>query len=214
MNYIVKKGNATYLHYNRIIDRNYVSSNFLIQFVLNRLLKKIAGLLKKINSMYLLTLDIGCGEGHMIEYFKQQHLVGRYVGADFNPEKIKYAATYHPAWKYLVTDVGALAFKSNAFDCILAAEMLEHLPDPVQALKEIRRVAKPGAYFIISVPNEPFFRWCNMLRGKYWNRGGRTPGHLNFWSRSEFKKMLRQHCEIKEEHIFSTFPWTLFKCKF
>lgn len=84
----------------------------------------------------------------MIEYFKQHHLVGRYVGADLNPEKVKYAG--------------------------ISA-------DPVQALKEIKRVAKSSAYFIISVPNEPFFRWGNLLRGKYWNRGGRTPGHWNFF---------------------------------
>jgi ubiquinone/menaquinone biosynthesis C-methylase UbiE len=206
--------NSSHLHSKKIIDQNYVSSNLLIRLVLNRLLNNIAGLLNKTNSASLLTLDIGCGEGHLIEHLKLQRLVGRYVGVDLNPEKVNYAATYHPVCKYLVADVGSLAFKSNTFDCILAAEMLEHLPNPGQALREIKRVAKPGAYFIISVPYEPFFRWGNLLRGKYWNRGGRTPSHMNFWTRSEFKKMLSQYCEIKEECIVSTFPWLLFQCKF
>jgi len=214
MNSNGKENNLNQLHPNGVIDTNYVSSNIFIQFVLNRFLKKIARLLKKVNSTTILTLDIGCGEGHMIEYLKLQQLVGRYVGADLDKKKIKYAATYHPFCQYLAVDVEALAFKSNTFDLILSAEMLEHLSDPANALREIKRVAKPGAYFLVSVPNEPFFRWGNVLRGKYWERGGRTPGHVNYWRPSEFRKVLRQQCEIEEEHIFSTFPWMLFRCRF
>ena len=214
MNSPVKTKNTSYLCSRKIIDQNYVSSNLLIQFVLNRLLKNIAGLLNKINVVSLRTLDIGCGEGHMIEYLERQQLVGHYVGVDLNPNKVNHASIYHPACKYMAADVGALAFKSDTFDCILAAEMLEHLPDPALALREIKRVAKSGAYFIVSVPYEPFFRWGNLVRGKYWNRGGRTPSHMNFWTRSELKTMLSQHCEITEEHIFSTFPWLLFQCRF
>lgn len=214
MNSFEKMKNTNHLHYGKVIDQNYVSSNLIIQLALKRLLKKIAGFLNEINAASLRTLDVGCGEGHMIEYFKQQRLVGNYVGVDLNPDKVNHASIYHPACKYMVGDVGALAFKSNTFDCILAAEMLEHLPNPALALKEIKRVAKSGAYFIVSVPYEPFFRWGNLIRGKYWDSGGRTPSHMSFWSRSEFEKLLKQHCEITEELIVSTFPWLLFQCRF
>ena len=197
-----------------IIDKNYISSNIFIKIVLKRLQKKIAGLMSKINSTSLLTLDIGCGEGHMIEYLHTQQVVGRYIGADLNLDKVLYAATCYPFCKYLAADVNELGFKSNTFECIIAAEMLEHVHNPIKALEEIKRVAKPSAHLIISVPNEPLFRWCNLLRGKYWNRGGRTPTHVNFWNRSEFKKLMRQYCEIEKEHFFSTFPWLLFQCKF
>jgi ubiquinone/menaquinone biosynthesis C-methylase UbiE len=214
MNSFEKMKNTDHLHYRKVIDQNYVSPNLLIQLVLNRLLKNIAGLLNEINAASLRTLDVGCGEGHMIEYFKQQGLIGNYVGVDLNPDKVSHASINHPTCNYMAADVGALAFKSNTFDCVLAAEMLEHLPDPALALKEIKRVAKSGAYFIVSVPHEPFFRWGNLIRGKYWDRGGKTPSHRSFWSRSEFKKMLRQHCDINKEHIFSSFPWLLLQCRF
>ena len=194
-------------------NQNYISLNPLIQYLLQRLLKKIAGLMNEINSASLLTLDIGCGEGYMIEYLHLQQVVGRYIGVDLNLKRIACAAAYHPVCKYLAADVVALAFKSNTFDCILAAEMLEHIRNPIKALEEIKRVAKPSAHLIISVPNEPLFRWCNMLRGKYWRRGGRTPAHVNFWKLSDIRKLLRQYCEIEKEHIVSTFPWLLFQCK-
>lgn len=197
-----------------IIDKNYISSNIVIKIVLNRLQKKIAGLMSKINSTSLLTLDIGCGEGHMIEYLYTKKVVGRYIGADLNQDKVLYAANSYPFCKYLAADVNALGFKSNTFDCILSAEMLEHVRNPIKALEEIKRVAKHSAHLIISVPNEPLFRWCNLLRGKYWNRGGRTPTHVNFWKPSEIRKLLRQYCEIEKEHILSTFPWLLFQCRF
>jgi ubiquinone/menaquinone biosynthesis C-methylase UbiE len=198
----------------RIADKNYVSSNPFIQFVLSRLLKSIAVLLKKINATSLLTLDIGCGEGHMIKYLNHQQLVRRYIGADLDKDKIGFAALRHPFCPYLAVDVGALAFKDNTFDCIVATEILEHLPEPLSALREIKRVAKPGAHFIISVPNEPFFSLGNVLRGKYWERGGKTPDHVSFWRPSEFRRMLLQQCEIEKEYIFFTFPWMLFRCRF
>jgi len=204
---------SNYLYEKKDINQNYLSSNPFIQYLIKRLLKKIAGLMNEINSTSLLTLDIGCGEGYMIEYLYLQQVVGSYIGVDLDLKRIACAATYYPVCKYMAADVIALAFKSNTFDCILSAEMLEHVRNPIKAMEEIKRVAKPSAYLIISVPNEPLFRWCNLLRGKYWRRGGRTPAHVNFWKPSEIKKLLRQYCEIEKEHILSTFPWLLFKCK-
>ncbi len=76
---------SKYSHFkSNIIDKNYISSNIVIKIVLNRLQKRIAGLMSKINSTSLLTLDIGCGEGHMIKYLHTQQVVGRYIGADLN----------------------------------------------------------------------------------------------------------------------------------
>ncbi|MBW1822600.1 MAG: methyltransferase domain-containing protein [Deltaproteobacteria bacterium] len=97
---------------------------------------------------------------------------------------------------------------------IFATEILEHLTDPVSAIKEIRRVSKINADIIISVPFEPFFHWGNLLRGKYLRRFGRTPEHVNFWSRGEIKTLLSEFIEIEEEYYFSTFPWLLFHGRF
>jgi len=127
---------------------------------------------------------------------------------------IKYAKTYHPVCSYFMSDVYKLNFKANSFDYIIATEILEHLTDPVSAIKEIRRVSKINADIIISVPFEPFFHWCNLLRGKHLKRLGRTPEHVNFWSRGEIKTLLSEFIQIEEEYYLSTFPWLLFHGRF
>ena len=118
---------------------------------------------------------------------------------------IKYAKKYHPVCSYFMSDLYKLNFKANSFDYIIAIEILEHLTDFVEAIKEIRRVSKINADTIISVPFEPVFYWDNFLRGKYLRRLEWTPEHLNFWSRGETKTLLSKFIEIKKEYYLSTF---------
>jgi len=41
----------------------------------------------------------------------------------------------------------------NSLDIVLSSEVVEHLPDPMPALKEMRQVLKPGGYAVITTPN-------------------------------------------------------------
>lgn len=192
------------------IDKLYTSDNRFIRWLLNRLLKKTSNLLLKINAYSLSGLDVGCGEGNFISYLTCQKSIGFLVAIELDNQKLRFAKRQYPDLTYLNADVNALNFKNNSFDYVIASEILEHLPDPMDAIREIHRVAKKDAYFIVSVPYEPFFRWGNLIRGKYWKRGGRTPTHVNFWTRSEFKKFIGDFVEIENEHWFSVFPWMLY----
>ena len=192
----------------------YTTSNIVIRWFVNRFLRKVRDILKGVDSVSLAGLNVGCGEGNMISYLHDEKVIGYMVAFDLNEERLRYSKSHYPFCKYLKADVNELTFKSNIFDYILATELFEHLVDPAKAMQEIRHVARSNAYIIISVPYEPFFRWGNLLRGKYWERGGRTPAHVNFWSRSEFKKFLDEFIEIEEECHASTFPWLLYLGRF
>lgn len=195
-------------------DKNYDTGNIVIRWLLNRFLRELKSLIKKVHSFSFLGLNIGCGEGDMISYLYHENALGAMVAVDLKREKLAYAKKYHPFCEYLQADVNKLNFKSDAFDYIIATEIIEHLPDPANAMKEISRVAKDKSYFIISVPYEPFFHWGNLLRGKYWNRRGRTPAHLHFWNRREFRAFLSEFVEIEKECRLSTFPWLLYLGRF
>ena len=65
---------------------------------------------------------------------------------------------------------------------MLALEVLEHLEDPAAAVAEMRRVSSRAV--ALTVPLEPFFRGGNLARGRYVERLGSTPGHLNTWGPS------------------------------
>jgi ubiquinone/menaquinone biosynthesis C-methylase UbiE len=192
------------------VDKLYTSGNPFIRWLLNRLLKKTSDLLLTINAASLSGLDVGCGEGNFIDYLTRQKAIGFLVAIELDNQKLRFAKQQYPDFTYLNADVNTLNFKNDSFDYIIASEIIEHLPDPMNAIREIRRVAKDNAYFIVSVPHEPFFRWGNLIRGKYWKRGGRTPTHVNFWTRSEFKKFIGNVVEIEKEHWFSVFPWMLY----
>lgn len=52
-------------------------------------------------------------------------------------------------------DAQSLPFQDNAFDLVLACDVLEHLPDDAAAAREIRRVLRPGGRLVATVPADP-----------------------------------------------------------
>jgi ubiquinone/menaquinone biosynthesis C-methylase UbiE len=197
-----------------VTHETYISGNPVIRVCLRRFLNRVAGLFAHIRAPGLYGLDVGCGEGHMLGDLHQRGLLGRMVAVDLDPTRIAFAHTRYPFCAYQTGDVHQLDFADGTFDYLLAAEVLEHLPDPRRALQELRRVVKPGGYLIVSVPHEPFFHWGNLARGKYWDRGGRTPDHLNFWRRREFERLLSEFMKIEKRFTAATFPWLLYLGKF
>ena len=146
----------------------------------------------------------------MISRLFQSGIRHKMTAMDIDPVRIDFAHHHNPVSDYVRADIFHLPFKSQAFDYVIATEILEHLSNPSAALKEIARVAKPNVPVILSVPHEPFFQWGNVFRGKHWKRWGRTPTHVQFWRRSEFRRVIRDFVEIQEDRWISCFPWQLY----
>ena len=79
----------------------------------------------------------------------------------------------------------------NEYDLALFLEVLEHIEDYENALKNISKMK--FKYLLISVPNEPFFRGANLARLKYVKRLGNTPGHVNNFSYFKFRKLIKKY---------------------
>ena len=58
---------------------------------------------------------------------------------------------------YVVADGMSLPFKSGVFSHAISSEVLEHLADDRQAIKEIARVMKPSGHFIVTFPHRKFY---------------------------------------------------------
>ncbi|MBA8950980.1 methyltransferase domain-containing protein [Actinomadura namibiensis] len=98
----------------------------------------------------LSVLDVGCGPGTITTGLAERVAPGgRVVGVDpaasVVAEAAREAAGRGLAGVTFATgDVHALDFPDDAFDVVHAHQVLQHLPDPVAALREMRRVCKPG----------------------------------------------------------------------
>ena len=91
-------------------------------------------------------LDVGCGPGTITVEFADRLAPGRVVGVDAAAEVIAKASESftRPNLQFLVGDAYALPFDDETFDIAHTHQTLHHLADPAAALRELRRVVKPG----------------------------------------------------------------------
>ena len=90
-------------------------------------------------------LDIGCGKGRLREKMPDNTY---YVGLDYPPTGI---GLYQTEADILCT-AEALPLAHQSFDIVACLEVMEHLPNPAAAAREISRVLRPGGYAMVSVP--------------------------------------------------------------
>jgi SAM-dependent methyltransferase len=101
--------------------------------------------------------------------------------------------------------VEALPFPDRCADLVMAIEVMEHVPDPDRAIREIARVSAGDV--ILSVPREPIWRIGNMARGRYLGDLGNTPGHIQHWSKGAFVRQVQRHLEVVS--VSAPLPWIM-----
>lgn len=90
-------------------------------------------------------LDVGCGPGSITADLAG--LVspgGTVVGLDRALSVVKTASANHPGFAVVSGDVASLPFADGSFDVVHAHQVLQHLADPVAALREMARVCRQG----------------------------------------------------------------------
>jgi SAM-dependent methyltransferase len=152
-------------------------------------------------------LDVGCGEGVLVEKWARRLRDRRVVGIDLDDPQLhaQWRQRTAPNLEYRVMKAENLPFTEDEFDVATAIEVLEHVPDPAHTVAEMARVAQ--RWLLVSVPREPLWRGLNMARGAYLRDLGNTPGHLNHWSKRSFVSLLARHGEVVQAR--SPFPWTM-----
>jgi len=83
-------------------------------------------------------LDVGAGRGYL------QDIVDNYVGLDISPTSQRY---FHKP--FVLASATAMPFRDDEFDAIWTIFVLEHVPNPESALREMRRVVKPGGHILL-----------------------------------------------------------------
>jgi len=92
-------------------------------------------------------LDLGCGNGNSIDFFKTVVPKTRWIGVDIDSSPEVLARTRSDG-TFVTFDGVTLPFASDRFDLVYTFQVFEHVRRPEPLLAEVRRVLKPGGLFI------------------------------------------------------------------
>jgi SAM-dependent methyltransferase len=144
------------------------------------------------------TLDVGCGAGrHAFEMFRRGADVvafdrdgGELAGVleMFGAMREAGEAPLDAAADTLQGDALALPFADDGFDRVVAAEILEHIPDDAAAIAELVRVLRPGGTLAVSVPRWLPEQVCWLLSDAYHEVEG---GHVRIYRRTQLVARLQ-----------------------
>ncbi len=138
-------------------------------------------------------LDVGCGDGLYSMLFPP----GSYLGVDPDPEMIQRARDLHP--RQLFSVGGALDCR-NLWDRIICSEVLEHVPDPLSALQNLRRCLIPEGIALVTVPNRFYPFWFDPTR--QWGNHGHLFYPAEIKEICESAGFVVEKCELLTTHVF------------
>jgi SAM-dependent methyltransferase len=114
-------------------------------------------------------LDVGCGPKPYYPFFAG--IASEYVGVDVVENPVAE----------LLGPVEALPVDDASFDLVLCTQVLEHCDDPAQAVRELRRVTRPGGRVLASTHGVQVY---HPSPGDYWR-----------WTQTGLERLFREHAD-------------------
>ncbi len=155
-------------------------------------------------------LEIGCGRGEVLLALAPHFEA--VVGTELSPERAEYtrrALSALPNCDIVAAEIDALpAMFDTPFDCIIWADVIEHVVDVIGAMRTLAQLSHPGTQLVTVTPNVGFLpqRW-NILRGRAPSTHSGTPkegfrtdpaqtllldgGHLHYFSFRQMEQLYR-----------------------
>lgn len=183
------KHNREYIFKNVNEKQNY----FIRQGIANKLVSKYI-------SQNGIIVELGAGSGQLAKElvsngYKYIHLIDidNYLAGGFFPDVVSF--------HQLDLSFNELPFVDNSVDVVLAFAILEHLENPVLAIREAARILKGGGIFMVAIP------WIFSLRSKmlFYKKGdlkgyNRENNHIFMFTRAVFDKIFLKFFNIIETH--------------
>jgi SAM-dependent methyltransferase len=160
-------------------------------------------LLELVGSPPRTVLDIGCGQGELGHLLKTR---GHYVvGVDRSEPHFELD-------EFIRADLlqGLPFAKDRCFDVIVLADILEHLVDPVELLRDAKAHLAPGGRLLVSLPNA--VHWsvrAQVASGRfdYTRKGILDRGHLRFFTRATARRLFEDESLQVVSTRTTPIPW-------
>lgn len=154
-------------------------------------------------------VDVGCGGGEALDF--AAGLGASVVGLDCDPiviERLDERMRTTPARSYrgIVSDCDPIPLPDAAADVVICTEVLEHVADPSRLAAELARIGKPGARYLISVPDPRSEALMERVAPDwYW----RAPYHLRVFGDGQLDGLLGEAGLRVLARESTGFYWTL-----
>lgn len=130
-------------------------------------------------------LEVGCGAGEMLHSLRAKGW--RAEGIDFDPRAV--AAARSSGLDVRLGDLKDAPYPAASFDAVVMRHVIEHVPDPVQLLRECHRLLAPGGRLVVVTPNAQSLG--HRVYGRAW-RGLEPPRHLYVFTAAALASVVEQ----------------------
>lgn len=149
-------------------------------------------------------LDVGCASGWFLSRMAVEYPKASYTGIDVYKDGVEYGKKKYKKLKLIVNDAHKMPFEKDSFDTVVCAEVLEHVVNPQDVLKEIRRVLKKEGVAVIEMDTgnllfKLVWHWWTNLRHGVWENA-----HIQEFNTYKLKKMIENEgFNIVEQKFFN-----------
>lgn len=156
----------------------------------------------------LRVLDVGCGDGNFLSSLRRHYPNFILHGLDWKFSSSALGAMELNRITPIIGAAEAMSLEDNYYDVVIMNQLVEHLWDPRQALKQCFSALKPGGLIALETPDpegydRAFFFRSGLWGAYYW------PRHLNLFSSDKLSKLLGEigFVTIKKKRLLAPFCW-------
>jgi len=126
-------------------------------------------------------LEIGCGIGTVVyELSKKGHDI---IGIDISSEAIEYGRNKYVDIHLEVQAAETLPYEDESFEVVLSFDLFEHIAEIDKHISEVKRVLRPGGYYLFQTPNKCSniiyeTLWTKSLQWRRYHPSLHSPGQL------------------------------------
>ena len=164
-------------------------------YVWNKRIKKISSFLGLAVNKGKRFLDIGCSFGGFLSCAEDAGF--DVYGLDISSFAASYARDKLNLKNVICADFTKGLYEENFFDVITMIEVIEHVKDPMQTIKEAYKILKPGGLFLLQTANMDGYQAKKEGADYHYF----LPGHLYYFSAKTLKSYLKK-CGFKKVKIF------------
>jgi SAM-dependent methyltransferase len=154
-------------------------------------------------------VDVGCGDGGSSLFCAKRG--AKVIAIDIDPQtiagiRVRLEGQAPGGFEAHVSDANPLPLADGVATRVLCTEVLEHVDDPDQVLRELYRIGKPGARYLLTAPDALQEHLQERVAPPVYFQ---KPNHIRIIERNEFIAMAERAGLIVENSAYYGFFWSI-----